>query len=312
MPDQCASKPPARNSELKRQTSFRTLSKKKKSAHLHFRRTDRPNQAGPSSLTQMIRKERAKQLETDNRRTVRIKPQVVTESHPKSPTRAAMPGRSILKNPAGGEINGLLDEYRPAITVEEKKYSYKPDQVPIMQTQRAITTISIPKHFTVKPKTGLLAPKWAKNRSTSGEKQRWERNVFLSDCGQFVIIHEYPVYDWRTKLDIMGTFVMGSTTLEKSKIVIYRTFAKVSVRNEDLPQFDYGRTRERVIIPGMEEHIESEGPGSNAPYYFSVRPKQSQWASDPQIVAEWNFPPNEIVSQVKVSMDVGKGGDGNV
>ena len=89
-------------------------------------------------------------------------------------------------------------------------------------------------------------------------------------------------------------------------------FTVHSVMNEDSPQLGYGRTRERVIIPGMEEYIESEGTGPNAPCYISAHPKQSQWATDPQIVAEWKFPPNEIVSQVKVSMYVGKGGDGNV
>lgn len=300
MPVKPSSKPSARGLKPKYQASFRAAPKRQKPVQVHFQRADRLTRAGPSSLTQMIRNERAKQLGTENRRTVGVKPQLVTEPHPRSPTTVTMPRKSILKNPAVEGTDELPDGYRPAITIEEKYYSYKPDEIPLMQNQRAITTISIPKHFTMKPKTCLPVSRCVRSRCTRREKERWERNVFLSDCGQFVIIHEYPAYDWHAKQDILG------------KIVIYRTFAKVAVMNEDLPQFDYGRSRERVVIPGMEGYTGSGGTGSDAPYYFSAHPKQSQWATDPQIVAEWKFPPNEIVSQVKVSMDVGKAGDGNV
>ena len=195
--------------------------------------------------------------------------------------------------------------------MDETNFLYNLFVMPSMMNHRAITSISIPMYYET---TGLLTPKLGGATSIARRKQRSGRNVFLSDCGEFVIVHEFPVFDQNGGIGTLGDWVMGHATSQNPKIVIYRSHGKITIMNEDSPQPEYGRSRAPIPIPGAtrSESGSDRGSTNHPTHYLQTSSMQSQWATNPQIVAEWQFPRDEIATQVKVSMDVGKGSDGNV
>ncbi|KAF8424212.1 hypothetical protein EV426DRAFT_107463 [Tirmania nivea] len=321
--------------------SFLAITESQKARPAYAQQAQQNAEMGQSSLTQIFRAvERNPQLlgeyhpphstRTGRLSQVRIKPTIGATPALKDPIAAAVPRKSILKKStwrAGNDGDeGPPLRYRPEVIMEDSNFLYKPLVMPSMMNQRAITSVSIPKYCEINPEAGLHIPNLGTRssiREQFGEtgivrrKQRWGRNVFLSNCGQFIIIHEFPVFDQNDGIGTFGDWVMGHATAQNSKIVIYRSHGKIAIMNEDLPQPDYGRSRKSIAIPGATQQQDNESDRGNSvhsgpAYYLHTNPVQSQWATDPQIVAEWEFPRDEIVTQVKVSMDIGRGSDGNV
>ncbi|KAF8451728.1 hypothetical protein BDZ91DRAFT_768330 [Kalaharituber pfeilii] len=198
------------------------------------------------------------------RLAVRIREPAAT--HPRAVRRRnARPTKSILKKTRKEFLNEGQDQQehgpsftRPSIFYNTGDFVYEPTETPIMQNHRAITTVSIPKFVETKRRTGLLSLKWqmtyGANRGRAPDfgqrKQKWARSAFLSQCGQFVILHEFPIFSGRGSSCLFGNRIMNQLTSEKSKIVIYRTYGKLQIWNEDLPQPEYGRVSHPVNIPG--------------------------------------------------------------
>jgi len=326
--------------EVPRIKSAKSLLAFNRSRTTYTKQARRKAGMGPSSLSQIFRAvESNPQLlgeyqpphstGTGQPSQVRIKPTNTVTPSPKNPVATAVPRKSILKTStrrtgdAGDEEPPL--RYRPGVKMEDSKFLYKPHVLPSMMNQRAITSVSIPKYCETKSVVGFLTPKldscssikdYGGEKNVIKRKHRWGRNVFLSDCGQFIIIHEFPAFDQNDGVGALGDWVMGHARVKKSKIIIYRSYGKVAIVNENRPQPQYGRSRKPIPIPGATQpDTESDRTNSlddRPAHYLHTNPTQTQWATDPQIVAEWEFPRDEIISQVKVSMDVGKGTDGNV
>lgn len=331
---------PAQVPKIKPTRSFLALTKSKLPRPAYAKQGRRNAEMGQSTLSQIFKAvESNPQLlgkyqpphstGTGRPSKVRIKPTVGATPTPKEPIATAVPRKSILKRGArrAGDDgdDGPPLRYRPEVKMEDSRFLYKPLVMPSMMNQRAITSVSIPKYCETKPKAGLLTPrletrfnieKQGAETRIARRKQRWGRNVFLSDCGQFIIIHEFPVFDQSDGFGALSNWVMAHAAAQNSKIVIYRSYGKIAIMNEDLPQPKYGRSRISIPIPGaIQPDNESDRSNSlhgHPAHYLHTNPTQSQWATDPQIVAEWEFSRNEIVTQVKVSMDIGKGSDGNV
>lgn len=322
-------KPPPKG-KIKSTRSFLALSKAKKPRATYAKNARKNAQAGPSSISKILQEAgRGAQQPPETPGTGRpsaVRIQTKADKTPvvKEPQTTARPMKSILKKVSrqGGEQGRSPPELqRPEIVLQETSYLYQPMVVPRMQSQRAISTVSIPKYTHTKPRVGILLPTFRRGSYAHKKKkapkivrrqQQWARKVFLSDCGQFVIIHEFPMFDQNSGETSLGDRVMRRTTSQESKIVIYRSFGKLAVINEDVPQPEYGRSRRPVSIPGMPQSDDLEDNGTNPPYILTKKPKQTQWATDPQIVAEWSFPRDQIITHTKVSMDIGKGVDGNV
>ncbi|KAI5793694.1 hypothetical protein DFH27DRAFT_140510 [Peziza echinospora] len=222
-----------------------------------------------------------------------------------------------------------------------------PTDLDRMMNQRAISTISIPKQ--IEKRADLeemsfwqkalwrfrLGPKLLK-AEFAREKVKWERNTFLSECGEFIVVHEYPVYSDNEGWSTGAEKSLHQVTRENGKIIVFRTFAKVRVLYEDLIEdksdpSDPGPGGSSEPSDGavtQENNRSDSDQGSeyseesiysdysidlfDEPTVIVNHPLQSLWASEPQIVAQWEFPRDQRVTHVKVSMDIGRASDERV